>query len=151
MIADGLTAKPSMWVGSKNTVDSGGSFFFDEVFHIDGPAAAASQLSFLEDIREARALAVKEGRNGGQPSDIWVDGLIQRMERRKSGMNVQLSTWRAMPRFRSLRTTPMTQFAMQRRPSSRSLRGLRPVSTCTSSWPTAHRLLKPRPRNSPWR
>ena len=86
VIADGLTAKPSMWVGSKNTVDSGGSFFFDEVFHIDGPAAAASQLSFLEDIREARALAVKEGRNGGQPSDVWVDGLIERMERRKSGI-----------------------------------------------------------------
>ena len=56
------------------------------------PAAAASQLSFLEDIREARALAVKEGRNGGQPSDVWVDGLIERMERRKSGMNGQLST-----------------------------------------------------------
>ena len=86
VIADGLTAKPSMWVGSKNTVDSGGSFFFDEVFHIDGPAAAASQLSFLEDIREARVLAVKEGRNGGQPSDAWVDGLIGRMERRKSGL-----------------------------------------------------------------
>ena len=56
------------------------------MFHIDGPAAAASQLSFLEDIREARALAVKEGRNGGQPSDVWVDGLIERMERRKSGI-----------------------------------------------------------------
>ena len=64
-----------MWVGSKNhPARSRGSFFSDEVFHIDGPAAAASQLSFLEDIREARALAVQEGRNGGQPSDVWVDG-----------------------------------------------------------------------------
>ena len=90
VIADGLSPNPSMWIGSKNTVDSGGSYFFDEVMHIDGPAAAAAQVSYLEDITLAHDLALKERRNGGTPGDAWLTGFVEQLRRRRSG---QERTW----------------------------------------------------------
>lgn len=85
VIADGLSRKPQMWVGSKNTVDSGGSFFYDEVMHVEGPAAAASFISYLPDMELAHQLALDEKVNDSKPADGWFSTMVQTMRNRRDG------------------------------------------------------------------
>lgn len=85
VIADGLSRKPQMWVGSKNTVDSGGSFFYDEVMHVEGPAAAASFMSYLPDMELAHQLALDEKVNNSEPADGWFSTMVQTMRNRRDG------------------------------------------------------------------
>lgn len=85
VIADGLSRKPQMWVGSKNTVDSGGSFFYDEVMHVEGPAAAASFISYLPDMELAHQLALDEKVNNSKPADGWFTTMVETMRNRRDG------------------------------------------------------------------
>ncbi len=90
VIADGLTRRPQMWVGSKNTVDSGGSFFYDDVMQVKGPAAAASLVSYLPDMELAYDLAIKEGVNQSSPADAWFQQMVQSLRNRRDGLEPTL-------------------------------------------------------------
>ena len=111
VIADGLSRTPQMWVGSKNTVDSGGAYFYDDVMRIRGPAAAASLISYLPDMELAFELAMDERINGRRPADGWFMGMLHQLRRRRSGFEPTLVDREVTQRSSLRKITQMTPFA----------------------------------------